>query len=108
MDENEDITRKATMNTLQLLRAWSGAQKRLERARNDLNSAETDLLNATNSLGKWMVPPDSKSGEEFHLWVADGILCASQLLTPNGDKRNDYRVGWRTPLSPKTKCEMQL
>lgn len=82
-----DVTEK----TNQLVTRWINAKKSVERARQTLNSCETDLLNAQNELGKWLMPEVPfmpNDGEAFNIWFGSGILQATR-------HDSNYEVKWR-------------
>lgn len=59
----------ASRATQDLFDRWLAAKEGVDTAQQRLNSAETELLNATNDLGKHLTPEDAKMGEEFSIWV---------------------------------------
>lgn len=79
---------------LDLIRRWDTAQKRVEAAKRELNSAEAELANSTNALGKWMVPAPKSGeqppiGEQFNICIENGFLAVKQVSA------NDFEVKWR-------------
>lgn len=79
MSSNNDQPMKSTAEGNAKIEAWKEAQKRLERARREVNSAECDLANATNALGKWLMPPDAKQGEKIAIWYVDSLVEATMV-----------------------------
>lgn len=77
-----------------LIKRWDVARKNLERLRGQIASAECELANSQNELGKWMVPdvPDAME-EQFNIWISNGLLSAKKI------GQNDYQVKWRKPPS---------
>jgi SLT domain-containing protein len=75
---------------VQLLDRWERARTNLERINRKRNAADCELSNATNALGKWMVPdvPDAME-EQFNIWVGNGLLSAKKV------GQHDYKVEWR-------------
>ncbi len=55
---------------------WLEAQKAVASARDQLNRRDTDLLNATAQLGKWLLPSDAKPGEKIAVWHGDSLIQA--------------------------------
>lgn len=72
-----------------------------------MNAAEVEVANAGNDLGKWLVPEDATIGEDFNVWVGDGILSAKRNQSP-GASMNDYLVKWRKAPSAGVAVEMAL
>ena len=77
-----------TLLTSERIRKWENALAAVKDCKARLNSAECDLLNATNELGKWIVPSDAKIGETFNIWHGDGLISASY----DGSR---YEINWR-------------
>jgi hypothetical protein len=78
-----------------LLKRWLEANERLVAARRELNSAECAERNATNELGKFLVPEKSEDGEKFHVWIGNGLLQAQRLSLAT------YGVHWRKEPTKK-------
>jgi hypothetical protein len=95
---------KTTETTNSLIRDWALCRKRAEQAKRELSAAETALANATNALGKWLVPLEAVGEEPFNLWVGSGILTASRLK----NHTNDYAVHWRKKPEGKEAAEFGL
>lgn len=104
MTENEI---KETRGTVEKVRRWHHALKRLHRAKSEVNASEVEVANAGNDLGAWLVPDDVKLSEEFNVWIGDGILTARRNIAP-GSTMADYVVKWRKEPSAKAACEMAL
>lgn len=85
-------TMKLTAEGDRLVKEWSLAQKRLERAKSELLSAECALVNTTNALGKWLMPPDAKQEEKFSVWYVDSLIQVEKLGNVTS---NDYKVELR-------------
>ncbi len=62
----------------------------LRRAESNVVSAETELANATNDLGKWMMPNDALVGETIGVWKGDTISLVTKLVD-NGYKIVDRK-----------------
>lgn len=60
--------------TENLIRQWEADQDRVARLRQELNSAECALRNATNALAKWLTPDDGKDDEKFSIWQNGRLL----------------------------------
>ena len=73
-----------------LIKRWESARKNVQELRRQLQSAECELSNSENALGKCMVPdvPDTED-EQFNVWVGNGLLSAKKV------GGNDYHVKWR-------------
>lgn len=73
-----------------LIKRWDIARKNLEKLKAQITSAECELANSQNALGKWMVPdaPDAME-EQFNIWITNGLLSARKV------GQNDYVVKWR-------------
>ena len=48
------MTDEANSEGKRLIEAWTAAQKRLDRAKSEVGSAECDVTNTRNALAKWM------------------------------------------------------
>lgn len=79
-----------TIDTASQIKTWVDAKTSVEELKRRLSSAETDLMNATNNLGKFLCPPDAKVGEKFRIWYGDGLLVVEKH-----DAANIYRISWR-------------
>lgn len=76
---------------------WARAGQALERATRDLRSAECEMSNSTEELGKWMVPKEpTHTDEQFNVWVGDGLLGCKRLENGN------HEVKWRKVPGPET------
>ncbi len=78
-----------------LVQKWNTAQERLERLKQELNSAECEVRNATTALAKWLTPDDGKDGEKFSIWQ-DGRLFSVMYNKTTGEAtvwvRNSKKV----------------
>jgi hypothetical protein len=79
----------ATEKTRTLVDCWIGSKKRCESAKRELSSAETELANVTNELGRWLVPEEHTGPEPFNIWFGSGVLSASYRKD-----RMEYIVTW--------------
>ena len=70
--------------TDRLITDWDNATERLERLRQEVNSAECALRNATNALAKWLTPDDSEDAERFSIWQ-NGRLLSVVYNASTGD-----------------------
>lgn len=86
-----DSAMKLTREGDSLVRSWKHAQDRLARAKQEVNSAECELSNATNALGKWLMPTDAKDGETFAIWYVDSLVQVEKVK--NG--MHDFRLSLR-------------
>lgn len=89
-----------TEKTHGMVQRWIAAKKRVRNAKAELNSAECEMANANNELGKWLVPENQSEGEMFNLWFGSGILQAQKLKG-----RSDYDVTWRREPDGKDRLE---
>ena len=96
-----------TRGTVEKVRRWNRAVKQVASAKLALNSAECELANAQNDLGRWLLPEDAATNEEFNVWIGDGIMAARRNDAP-GASSNDYLVRWRKSPSAKAADEMAL
>lgn len=78
-----------TSDGKRLIKNWLNAKDHVARLRRELNSAECDLKNNEQALGKWMAPPDAKLGEKICVWWEDNLFQVEC-----GDF--DYKVTVRT------------
>lgn len=74
-----------------LIIRWQNAADRVKNAKSELNSAECELDNARNVLGKSLCPKDSQVGERFHIWL-DNNMIEVEVVSWAG---NEYKVRWR-------------
>lgn len=88
-----------TRDTLSEVRRWVDAVDHLASIKSQLNSAECEVTNATNELGRFITPKDAKVGEVFNIWIGDGLL---QVTKTRADGNGDYTVSWRTRPSGKS------
>lgn len=65
-----------------LVQAWVRAQEEVESCKRHLNSAQTDLINSQNALGRWLLPDDAKPGEKIAVWHGDNLIQAEAPETP--------------------------
>lgn len=82
-----------------LIKDWLHAQRRLEGAKREVNSAECDLLNSTNALAKWMLPDDAKPGEKIAVWYGDSLIQVEPPPchpVPGGDAKVTVRQRGRS------------
>lgn len=93
-----------TTETAQKVRRWINAQKNFNRAEQEKSRAATELSNAQNELGKFLVPDPSEKGEVFNIWFGSGIIQAVR----QSDSMGSYTISWRKEMSPKERMEMQF
>lgn len=74
-----DAPMKSTAEGNAKIEAWKRAQRRLEQAKSEVSLAETELLNATNYLDKWLLPVDAKKDEKFAIWYVDSLIEATMI-----------------------------
>lgn len=75
--DNENKTMRLTADGNTLVEAWKNAAKRVESAKRELSSAQTDLTNSKNALGKWMLLPEVTKpvkGEKICIWYHDSLI----------------------------------
>ena len=65
---------------------WKDAQEELRRCKSALNSAECEVSNSTNALGKWMMPDDAATEEKICVWYGDSLIQVTKTA------QNDYAV----------------
>ena len=68
---------------------WFGATQRVNGLKRELNSAETEVLNAQQSLGSYLCPTDAKVGETFAVWYGDSLINVTKI------NQTDFTVGVR-------------
>ncbi len=69
---NDDVTREGKDH----IERWQRAVAELAAAKGAVNRADCELSNATNALGKWLMPNDAKEGEKFCVWYGDSLIAA--------------------------------
>jgi len=57
-----------------LIEEWQSTVTRLNSAKSSVQRAETDLLNSTNALGRWVVPDDIDINEPLCVWHGDSLI----------------------------------
>lgn len=72
---------------------WTSARASVGDAKAIVNSAETEMLNATNDLGKLLDPGDMKIGETICFWVP--VKGRRRLLAVTKAVGPTYRVEYR-------------
>lgn len=82
----------ADSQTEQLLEKWSRATRDLKEAKDEVNSAEVRLMNATIQLGKWLTPDDALPGEKFAIWY-NGQMLEIKVIDKSGN--GTYDITWR-------------
>jgi len=81
--------------TRKLLERWMRAINSEEDLQSRLTSAQCELTNSTNTLGKFLCPDDATDGEVFNIWYTDGLLQVTRKHI------HDYDVSWRKKPHPK-------
>ena len=66
------------LETNDLVARWKRAKQREEECQRAQNSSSCELANATNALGKWLTPKDSRQGEKFHIWYYGQLIEATE------------------------------
>jgi hypothetical protein len=51
----------------------------LDRAKNEVQQKETNLINSQNLLSKWLLPEDAKIGEKIAVWYGDSLIQVTVL-----------------------------
>lgn len=62
---------KPSVSGQKIIERFQRARQRVDQLRSETNSADVELTNATDELGKWLVPSDAKPGEKFAIWGRD-------------------------------------
>ena len=62
------MTGKVVSDGIQKIDRWKRSIEAVKDARKVLNRAEVEANNATNALGKWLLPHDAKPEEKFSVW----------------------------------------
>lgn len=57
-----------------LIERWQRAEAEVKAKKAQLNSAECERSNAKNTLAKWLIPPDARTGEIFCVWHGDSLI----------------------------------
>jgi hypothetical protein len=96
------MANEVTAKTNELVKDWIYASERLRRAKAEVNSAECELMNKANELGRWLCPTDAKQNEPFNIWFGDGVLSASYVGMSN------YSVLWRKEPGDKQKSDLGM
>lgn len=97
--ENTIMETNVTKETAVKVKRWIAASKRLANAQREKNSAETELSNARNELGKFLIPEPAKDDEAFNIWFGSGIIQATKI-------GGSYSVCWRKEMSPAERSEL--
>ena len=88
-----------TRETAEKVKRWMAAGKRLANAQREKNLAETELSNAMNDLGKFLIPAPSEENEAFNIWFGSGIIQARKIGT-------SYSIVWRKEMSAAERMEL--
>jgi hypothetical protein len=91
MSDNKNI--QPTRDTEAFIKEWIAAEEYAEKMRVEQTRANTELLNKTNELGRFLTPKDAKQDEVFNIWYGDGLLAVSKTDMFGG---GSYKVRWRT------------
>lgn len=83
----------------ELIRAMVDADQELQRARARVERAILELANATNAVGKWLVPDDADPNESFTIPYLDAFLNVS--LGGVGMSPTEYKATWRNDKKPR-------
>ncbi len=89
-----------TEKTHGMVQRWIAAKRRVRAAKSELNSAECEMTNAVNELGKWLVPENQPDGEFFNIWFGSGVIQARKLKG-----HIDHEVSWRREPDGKDRLE---
>ena len=79
-----------------LVKQWQDAKHEVKRICSMLNTSECGYMNATNALGKWMLPGDAKPGESFSIWYRDALITVKQIIGGEGNGNIDYAITVRS------------
>ena len=63
--------------TDKLVSQWEASEKRVERVKSELNSAQHALSNAITAIVKHLIPDDAGEGERFSIWHYGRLLEVS-------------------------------
>lgn len=85
MKEETGVTKQVE----EKVKRWIEAVNHEKQCRSYLNSAETEILNSIEELGRLLSPKDAKPGEVFNIWYSNGLLRVEILA---GHK---YDISWR-------------
>lgn len=85
MNKPENITRE----TEEKVSRWITAEKNLEECKRMVSSAECEVANATNDLGKFLTPEDAIKGEYFNIWYGNGLIAIVK------DDHHKFKITWR-------------
>ena len=80
-----------------LIRAMVDADQELQRARARVERAFVELANATNAVGKWLIPEDAKPNETFQIPYLDAFL----QMHASGVSKGDFKASWRNNKKPR-------
>lgn len=80
---------KDVSDTRRVVERWGNAVDALANLKRQISSAECELSNAANDLGKFLAPDDAVDGEIFNIWYGSKILCVQKI------GQHDYKISWR-------------
>jgi len=72
---------EASKEGKRLIDQWILAQNRRNEAAKDLERADVDYRNATQQLGKFLVPKDTLETEVFCTWWGNRMIAAYKIPT---------------------------
>lgn len=80
--------------------SWKLAQTTVVRMERDLSAGRIDLREATQSFGRWLMPPDARVGEAICVWMGDTLVRAEMTQQTPPEFKIDLRYkgrGWDKP-----------
>lgn len=67
-------TESVTAKTWAAVKSWDDQRRRVANLKEELETAECELLNCACAVGVWLCPDNPKEGEVFCIWVSNGLL----------------------------------
>ena len=77
-----------------LIESYLACEREVAHAKSRLNSAECDMANAKNALGKWLCPTSAVDGEKFCVWHCGHLIEAVR------EDQNTYKITIRERARP--------
>ena len=88
-DKEDNVTTKIS----QAIQRWANSTERVDAAGREARSADTQLCNETDALGRLLSPSDSKKGDVFSIWHGSQLLQVTvEDLSGNGTYKIEYRA----------------
>lgn len=83
-----------TEKTWRLVERYRTQEGIIERLAGQLSQEGAELDNVRRELGDWLTPDDAKDGEQFQIWIGDGIMAVKVI----SKGRRQFELSWRKKM----------